>query len=533
MSTVAPLMVAVTMAVDASDFCYDVTHFGAVGDGITDDTKAFVAAAAAAAPTAACVRVPPVRLGGGFVLSSTVSLAPGVSLIGEAAGFAPNPHCYGPPGDFNTTGGSRILARPATSSLNATAGTGAPLFHLLGTGCSVRGLMVLYDRVPFPTDAEMERLYPTFEAARRGFVADHVPPFGPTFYITAGVRVQITDVIGAGFRHLIYFAGRGHGMSHIRRVQGWGWDTLVTVVEAQDVLTFEQLRFTINSGPWCLGARPAACDHEAEGIERCRGNFTVLPAVVALRPSNVMLWMGRADGYVARDLFGFGVHTALRLGSAPGEYQLRDPVTGSGHRFLAQASAQRLGTSGACTASEPHATLPFGAQPGASGPWGSVSQLMADQCVYGIHLVWPNPLTNRISDVQLHPSFWLRGSSLAAANGSGTDLSAVGLEAGVMVEPSHSLTNNNGLVPTLILSSLVVASFNDSANFGPAGAMLGQSNGRAFLIGGDGLVDVRGFAMNNERDGDTHMWARTSASVGRLRMTSVVLNYEWADDVLV
>jgi hypothetical protein len=33
-----------------------------------------------------------------------------------------------------------------------------------------------------------------------------------------------------------------------------------------------------------------------------------------------------------------------------------------------------------------------GALPAAHGPWGSVSGYMVDQCQYGIHFVWPNPL---------------------------------------------------------------------------------------------------------------------------------------------
>ena len=47
------------------------------------------------------------------------------------------------------------------------------------------------------------------------------------------------------------------------------------------------------------------------------------------------------------------------------------------------------------------------------------------------------------------------------------------------------------------------------------------------------LFDVRGYAMNNERDGATHLWARTAASAARLRVSSVTLDYDWAADVSV
>jgi|EP01043_Picozoa_sp_COSAG02_P051841 hypothetical protein len=95
--------------------CHRVTAFGALGDGEHDDTVAFQQAADAAdAEGGGCVRVPSAVRGGGFVLTSTVTLAAGVKLVGDASGFPEVPHQYGPPGDLNTTGGSRILARITT-----------------------------------------------------------------------------------------------------------------------------------------------------------------------------------------------------------------------------------------------------------------------------------------------------------------------------------------------------------------------------------------------------------------------------------
>ena len=189
-------LLAAVVAEDAvlqpeSSFCYSVTAFGALGDGVHDDTAAFQRAAAAAdAAGGGCVRVPSAHRGAGFVLTKTVSLAPGVKLLGDADGFPEVPHSFGPPGDLNTTGGSRILARIVTP--------GSPLFAIT-QGCGVKGLFILYDRMPSPSDEQFRDpestfYYPSFEAARAGFRNDHVPPIGPTIYVTSGVRVHIESV---------------------------------------------------------------------------------------------------------------------------------------------------------------------------------------------------------------------------------------------------------------------------------------------------------------------------------------------------
>jgi len=224
------------------------------------------------------------------------------------------------------TGGSRIFARISTPK--------APLFHT--QGCAIKGLFILYDRMPFPTDADFGNksspfYYPDQASAIRKFLVDHVPAIGPAIYITNGVRVRVKDVIASGFVDFIYFGGNGHGQGSISNVQGWGYGRLVTVEMAEDVLSFENLRYTVNAGPHCLGAKPSAeiCAAQPAGVERCRGNFTLLPAIVALSSNNVGLWLGRADGYRLTGSFFFGINTAVRLGFAPGEgTELRNPVTG-------------------------------------------------------------------------------------------------------------------------------------------------------------------------------------------------------------
>ena len=165
---------------------------------------------------------------------------------------------------------------------------------------------------------------------------------------------------------------------------------------------------------------------------------------------------------------------------------------------------------------------------------GSVSQVLVDQAQIGVHFVWPNPLTNRFVDLQLHPSFW-DGSVYDTHAGNGTGkLVSIGREAAILFEDSHTIQNNRNLLPTTLLSNLVVASFTDMHNFGIASSGLQHSNGRAFVVGGDaGLVEVTGFGMNNERNGDTHLWSCRVGSQVALRVRSAVINYQLHNDLLV
>lgn len=512
--------VAQPVRVDDSSLCFSVKAFGALGDGVHDDTAAFQQAAAAAdAAGGGCVRVPSAARGAGFVLTKTVTLAPGVKLLGDVGGFPEVPHAFGPPGDLNTTGGSRILAR--------ITAPGAPLFTIT-QGCGVKGLMIFYDRMPSPSDEQFRDpdsvyYYPSFEAARAGFRKDHVPAIGPTIYVTHGVRVHIEFVIASGFVDGIYFA-QGGGQSSVSNVQGYGFGALVTVEQAADVFSFRNIRYSVNAGPNPLGQEPPqqACEVQHPRPRVCQGNFTILPAIVALDSSNVGIWLGRADGYMANELFFFGVNTGIRLGFAPGNRtQLRNPVTGQ-------------------LAGDPSSPGSLGP---AQGPWGSISGLMVDQCQLGIHFVWPNPLTNRFTNIQLHPSFWAGqtlqlqatpSSPCKSCPGAGNNLAKVGDEAAIFFDKTHTVDTDRRIIPTTLISNCVIASFNDSTNFGHAGAMLGQSNGRAFLFEGDGgLVEVSGLAMSNEQDAYTNLWAAAQGSITSMRVSHAVLNYSMVDDFMI
>ena len=162
---------------------------------------------------------------------------------------------------------------------------------------------------------------------------------------------------------------------------------------------------------------------------------------------------------------------------------------------------------------------------------------------YGIHFVWPNPLANRFTNIQLHPSFWggetleLQATPRDACKscpGAGGDLAAVGSEEAIFFDSTHTIDTDRRLIPTTLIANLVIASFNDSHNFGHAGAMLGQSNGRAFLFAGDGgLIEVSGLAMNNEQDAYTNLWAASEASSTSMRVSHAVLNYSMVDDFVI
>ena len=119
------------------------------------------------------------------------------------------------------------------------------------------------------------------------------------------------------------------------------------------------------------------------------------------------------------------------------------------------------------------------------------------------------------------------------ANGSGTGYGRIAKEAAIMVEPTHTVGNNANLGITTMLSNFVIASFDDHKNFGHASHSLGESNGRAFILRGDGIFDVRGFAMNNERNGDTHLWVKTETSLAKVRIASPVINYDFVEDILI
>lgn len=469
------------------------------------------------------------------MLTSTITVPPGVGLIGRAVGFPEVPWANPAPGGFNSTGGPRLLARPTTPPPNTTtarphaasssapsnippdapqppppADYALPPLFVLNAGCTVRGLFIDYDRMPYPTDRELQDpaspfFYPNFTTARQRFYADHLPAIGPTFLILQGRYVVVEDVDAYGFRDFIYMAP-GAGQSHFRRLHGWGYGTFIAVEFAADVLTFDTLHYIINSGPHSVGPRPPWCPPlpaPPPVWPVCTGNFSWLPAIVAAHPSNVGLWLGRSDGYVARELFFFGINTAMRFGYSPDcpTGALVSPITGQ----------------------------PLPPQDPATGPWGAVSNILVDQCLVGLHFVWPQPLTNRFSNVQIHPSFSLL-APFPAANGTGS-LQGVSRESAVLVDATHTTANNKGLPAVMMLTNMAIATFADTPRFGPLSFNLNQSNGRVFLLGGDALFEVTQFSCNNVANASSMLWAASASAQASLRIRSPILNGMPRDDI--
>ena len=188
---------------------------------------------------------------------------------------------------------------------------------------------------------------------------------------------------------------------------------------------------------------------------------------------------------------------------------------------------------------------PTGSLLPAHGPWGSISGLLVDLCVYGIHFVWPNPLTNRFANIQLHPAFW-SGETVAlpagrctstgpatACPGPGDHLDRVGREAGIYFDKSHTVADDNAYKPITLITNLVVASFNNSVRFGSiASSSLQQSNGRAFVFEGDaGMLEVDGLALPLISSGN--LWAAAEASRTTMRVRGAVMDYDLVDDFTV
>lgn len=175
----------------------------------------------------------------------------------------------------------------------------------------------------------------------------------------------------------------------------------------------------------------------------------------------------------------------------------------------------------------------------AQGPWGSVDQLMSDQAASCIHMVWPTTLSNRITNIQLHPSFDDGSRLTNARNGSGDWQGAKALSraSGLLVEASHSKQHNNGRLAVLLLSNVFATSFNNSASFGAASANLGESNGRLFVIEGDIAVEISNFnvmGLDGYGTAAEFLWVAGEGSERfSLRARGVVLGDEPSDDVSV
>jgi len=453
---------------------YSVTDFGAVGDGKHDDSKAFQAAINAAAIEGGAVLVPSVGGGKGYVLTETVYVKPGVTLIGSLAGFAINGSgAYLLPESF--VKGPKIFARP--SRLNT------PLFQM-EPGSTVRGLWILYDQQPMPSDEEFQDpssvyYYPSFEEAKRNFFRDHVKAYGPTFYIPWGDNVVIEDI--SADRYYDFFFLKKGARVHVNRMLLYGYNKTFVVEESLDVNT-------INDVSIVPGVGPTAPAH----VEYLDKTWRWIYAIIASQPSNVGLHIGQSDGYNLSQLSFHGVHTAIRLGASY-DFPIRDPVEGT-----------------------------TWSNSNAMGPWGQMSNILVDACNVGIHFVWPTTMSTRISNLQIHLNYD-DGSDFEASEGTG-NLKNVARQAAFLFEPTYSRSNNISFIPTVLVSNFTGCSFTDP-RYSPTSSIASEANGRLFLVGGDVSMEFFGFLLMHPYD-DENLMIATASTAGdvNIRIRGYVRN---------
>lgn len=437
--------------------CGDGLHvraFGARGDGRTDDTAAFQRALDAAEKRGETVWVDPVAPGGGYVLTHRVVLPRGTSLVGAPAGM-PFIAWEGTPRKVQT--GAVILARPARSEYEGKKK--APLFELTG-GNTVRGLYILYDRQPWPSDKEFEDpkspyRYATPAERRARFLADHVKPCGPTFTIRPGVASTTLEDITCG-RYWDFFAVSGCGKVFIQRCYLYGYRRTFALREAKDTVRFQGIHVVPNV------EEPISWQH------------SILHEILTAQEDNVVFDFGSVDGYSIEDVVVFLAHTGMRLGDSK-SHPFRDDLTGE------------------------DVVHPWG-----QAPWGSVHNLKLDNVAVGLHCVLGTILPNQFSNCMVHVSIDPR-KSFPAQGG------ATARQAAVLIEPEFGGA-------TLQFSNLSISSFAPK-NVVASGAMVQQANGRAFLVDSPAKLSnviVEGLVMSNIPE--ECLFARTPGTKAYVRL---------------
>ncbi len=465
---------AVKAAALPIDGVFNVRLFGAKGDGVTDDTEAFSKAVNAAAPVGGCVRVPPVGANKGYVIKRSITLPAGVSLVGSMAGFSSNQVCY-----QTQVVGSRILARPAPDQYSEAQKK--PLF-MLEAGTTVKGLVIIYDQQPFPSDEEFNNrssryYYPSFDAARRSFIKDHVKPCGPTFY-TQNANVVIEDIACDRYTDF-YFQAEG-GKCIANRIFLYGYGRGFVMGRCFDVNRILHVHGVPNVNyinPGKMGDK----------------TYSWIYGIITSNPNNVGVQLAQADGYTLEDVTFFGIHTGIRIGGSK-QYPLVNPVTGTTSYYDTDLQ-KGVGV----WENQPYK---------GNGAWGDISALKVDQCMIGVHFIWPTQLSNRISNAWISTAIYDGVKFPSAASSKAGE---VGRQGAFVIEPSCSVENNVGICPTVMANGVFIASYNDTPRFGPAAANAVDAAGRAFLFGGDMNVDISGLLMNDPYREDM-LWARAETS---------------------
>lgn len=447
-----------------------VGDYGAVGDGATDDTAAFQAALDAAAQVGATVVAGPVGPGRGYVLTTTVTLAPGVSLVGSMAGMpffawegVPRAEQRGPV----------ILARPRLD--DRSPGARRPLFHLRG-GNTVRGLYILYDQEPWPSDDDFADPdspyhYSTDEDVTERFIADHVTPCGPTILVQPGVAsVTVEDVTCGRYTDFLYAPAGGKIV--VDKCYLFGYGRAFAIREARDTIRISRIHIVPNV------EGPISWEHSK------------LHAAITAHRGSIAFDFGSVDGYSVSDVVVFLAHTGVKLGASE-EEPFVDPITGERVAF-------RWGL----------------------GPWGSIDNVKLDNCAVGLDCVLGTILPNQVTNLMVHSSIRPR-ERFPAVNGN------LARQAAVLVRPGFAGA-------TLQMTNVSLSSFAPT-NVVATGSMIEQSGGRAFLVdcpAGQGSVDyaqrdqahitVFGLVVSNIPE--THLVGLTEGTRPDIRVCGFVHN---------
>jgi len=448
---------------------FSVVDFGAKGDGITDDTKAFQKAVNAAAHCGGTVLVPPVAPDKGYVLTHTIQMSRGVSVVGGM--IPPTKHLDDGKPSFNWSGHvSRILARPRPDQYEGPKKS--PLFYI-PMQCQFKQLYIEYDQQPWPTneqfqDPDSPYYYTSFEAARDNFYKDHIKPYGPTFHVQRGHYTVLEDIHCSGY-YDFYFQEVG-GKSYLTKIYLAGLGRAFTFLNCAEVNRISGIHYTprlTTKGP------------DGKNI-----HTTWMNGIVATHRDNVGFFIGRSDGYTFQDIFLFGIGTGVRLGASK-EYPLHNPMTGEDYYY------------------DPDTKTHHGYKSNypANGPWGTISDMGIDLCQIGIHFVWPTHLSNRMSNILIATGYD-NGQDFPTVAATGQNIDTISKQGAFVVEKSHCIDNNLDYQTTFMCTNVQISSYTLPSWFGPASINALLSNGRGFLIDGDILMDIVNFQMNPPYDED-------------------------------
>jgi len=449
---------------------FRVRDFGAVGDARADDTEAFQRALDRAAETGGTVLVDPVEPGGGYVLTDTVVLPQGTTLMGSWAGM-PFVAWEGVPREIQK--GAVLLARPAPESYRGPLKR--PLFRLEG-GNTLRGLYILYDRQPWPSDEVLEDAggpyrYETEEAFAERFVRDHVAPCGPTVWIRPGVASVTVEDITCGRYYDFLYAPLG-GKIVIRRCYLFGYGRAFALREARDVVRISEIHIVPNV------EAPISWKHAR------------LHAAITSGPRNTAFDFGSVDGYSVSDVTVFLCHTGFKLGATK-EAPFLDPITGE------------------------EAAFAWG-----QGPWGSLHNVKLDNCVVGFDCCLGTILTNQLTNGMVHVS--IRTKDTVEVSGE-----AVARQAAFLARPLFAGA-------TFQIQNLSISSFRPERVVASA-AMVHEAGGRAFLLDCPSGLPKKDYAQRDEAHleimgcvasniPETHLFGATEGTRSQVRIKGFVHN---------